>query len=817
MDEKYPLALPAGTVLAGQYIIEKVLGQGGFGITYEARDHKNGDRIAVKEFFPDTMATRNGTTVMPYNGERGESFTYGKECFLQEAETLAQFIGNENIVRIHSYFEEYGTAYFVMDFVEGTSFDAYIKAHDGRLSFDETAKILLPVMNALGAVHSKGVIHRDVTPDNNYITKDGVVKLLDFGAARYSLGDKSRSLDVILKHGFAPKEQYTRRGRQGPFTDVYALGATFYFALTGRRPPDSVERMDEDELIPPSTLGVKLSPSAERAILKALNIQPADRFQSMEEFKNAMVPETEAGKTPVQREMSQTPVQPGSQTVQQRFFTAPEETPQASVQPTASGIGSTIPATAAVTGVTTAPGRSVAGPAESITVTTSDEAESAASGDASIMQDANASENKNEIASDVQKSKQKNLLIPAIASILVVLCIAGIVLFNNSNNRPEPAPSVVGDVPVAEAPKEEPQKEKIKDKIPEDEVQEQQENEKSDDTAPQAPASEQEPESQEAPDSSDAQELSLEERLGRNPYPVIVGNEVNALLDLSEYDQEFNSWFINQSDRKVVLRCISQTDGLYYAIMDNKPCKFDLNGENITDIDGVSKLTELQCLLVSKEYYFAYAGNRFLYCFDRESGKVIGRKEFSDRHQFTFTDTGSLIYLDRDADNRMCIYYIPAGDIGSQECEPYLYKALSVSDGHLIYYDENAVILCYTNSEGISEIVKCDLTKEPDAEDNFTGYLLIRSLEQDEIHLANSFGDEVFYYRKVKNGPLTIESIDMGTGYARTLYECSEDITTVYGLTIKGDGKKIAFSIVNRGHQTYQIEMNRDGTGIEIK
>ena len=290
MNEKYPLALPEGSVLAGQYIIEGVLGQGGFGITYEARDHKTGDRVAVKEFFPDSMATRtNQTTVSAFSGERGESFAYGKSCFLQEAETLARFIGNENIVRIHSYFEENGTAYFVMDFIEGTSFDEYLRERGGKIPFDEAAQILIPVMDALSVVHSQGIIHRDVTPDNIYITKEGVVKLLDFGAARYSLGDKSRSLDIILKHGFAPKEQYTRRGKQGPYTDVYALGATFYFALTGKRPPDSVERIDEDDLVPPSSLGVQISDAAEDAILQALNLQPADRFQSMPAFKNAML------------------------------------------------------------------------------------------------------------------------------------------------------------------------------------------------------------------------------------------------------------------------------------------------------------------------------------------------------------------------------------------------------------------------------------------------------------------------------------------------------------------------------------------------
>ena len=289
MNEKYPLALNEGSVLAGQYIIEKVLGQGGFGITYQAKDHKSGGKVAVKEYFPDSLVTRNRTTVIPFTGERGEGYQYGKECFLKEAETLGRFIGNENIVRIHSYFEENGTAYFVMDFVDGTSFDDYIRDHRGKLSFDETARILIPVMDALNAVHAKGIIHRDVTPDNIYLTRDGTVKLLDFGAARYSIGEKSRSLDVVLKHGFAPKEQYTRHGKQGPFTDIYALGATFYFALTGKRPPDSIDRIDEDNLVLPSVLGVTISKEAENAILKALAVQPSDRYQSMADFKRDML------------------------------------------------------------------------------------------------------------------------------------------------------------------------------------------------------------------------------------------------------------------------------------------------------------------------------------------------------------------------------------------------------------------------------------------------------------------------------------------------------------------------------------------------
>ncbi len=321
-DEKYPLALPQGTILAGQYIIEKVLGQGGFGITYKATDHKTGQKVAIKEYFPDSMATRTKTLVTAFSGERAESFAYGKGCFLQEAETLAEFIGNENIVRVHSYFEENETAYFVMEFVEGISFDNYIKEHGGRISYEEAEKILLPVIDALAAVHSRGIIHRDVTPDNIYITKDKTVKLLDFGAARYSLGDKSRSLDVVLKHGFAPKEQYTRRGRQGPYTDVYTLGASFYFAVTGRRPPDSIDRMDDDDLILPGNLGVAIPKSKEEAILKALNVQPSERFQSMEEFKKALLAadEPEARVSQVQQEIEKKETSP----VQQKIFTAPE-------------------------------------------------------------------------------------------------------------------------------------------------------------------------------------------------------------------------------------------------------------------------------------------------------------------------------------------------------------------------------------------------------------------------------------------------------------------------------------------------------------
>ncbi len=310
-NEKYPLALPEGTVLAGQFVIDEVLGQGGFGITYKATDHNTGEKVAIKEYYPDTMVSRTGTTVIPYTGERQENFKYGLDCFLREAETLAKYVDTDGIVSIKSYFEENGTAYFVMEYVEGESFEDYIKEKGGKISYEEAKNVLLPVIDALSCVHKDGIVHRDVTPDNIFITKDGQVRLLDFGAARYSIGDKSRSLDVVLKHGYAPKEQYTRHGKQGPFTDIYTVGVCFYRAITGKLPVDSIDRLEEDDVVLPSTLGVKIEPYEEEAILKAMAVQPADRFKSMEEFKAALLNEPVKEEAPVVAQPEETIKCPG--------------------------------------------------------------------------------------------------------------------------------------------------------------------------------------------------------------------------------------------------------------------------------------------------------------------------------------------------------------------------------------------------------------------------------------------------------------------------------------------------------------------------
>ena len=287
--EKYPLALPVGSILAGRYIVGKVIGQGGFGITYLAQEYDTKKKVAIKEYFPESLATRTQlTTVTSFSGEKEDSYYYGKSCFLEEAKTLAEFIGNPSIVRIYSYFEENNTAYFVMEHLEGTSLLDYVNNNGGKISWREMRRIADPIMDALGEVHSKGIVHRDISADNIFLCSDGSIKLIDFGAARYSLGDKSRSLDILLKHGYAPMEQYARHGRQGPFTDIYALAATMYRCVTGKLPPDSIDRIENDTIVPPSSYGVEITPAAEAALMQALAVNPASRFSNVLYFKKAM-------------------------------------------------------------------------------------------------------------------------------------------------------------------------------------------------------------------------------------------------------------------------------------------------------------------------------------------------------------------------------------------------------------------------------------------------------------------------------------------------------------------------------------------------
>lgn len=286
-----PAALPAGTLLNNQYIIGKVLGQGGFGITYLGWDRALNLKVAIKEYFPSQWASRDqsNSSVSVHSNEAAQSFQSGLEKFSEEGRTLARFHNHPGIVSVLSFFRQNNTGYLVMSFVDGITFKEYLAQQvDGRISPEVAVRVLMPVMDALCEVHEAGVLHRDISPDNIYITKSGQVKLLDFGAARFALIEDKKSLSVIYKPGFAPPEQYMSEGNQGRWTDVYALAATLYLAITGVTPAQSVERFYRDELQPPSALGVRIQPHVEAALMRALTVDFTERFQTMREFQQAL-------------------------------------------------------------------------------------------------------------------------------------------------------------------------------------------------------------------------------------------------------------------------------------------------------------------------------------------------------------------------------------------------------------------------------------------------------------------------------------------------------------------------------------------------
>jgi serine/threonine protein kinase len=285
-----PQHLPPRTVLEGKYLVGRALGQGGFGITYLAWDLNLNCKAAVKEYFPRDLCTRgrDGCTVQPLTQRTKESFGYGLGKFLEEGQALARFRDHPGMVSVLGYFKENGTAYLVMAYLAGVTFKQYLEKHKGKIPFPEALSILTPVMDALHEVHNVGMLHRDISPDNIYVSKNGQVKLLDFGAARYAMGEVSQDLSLVLKPGYAPEEQFRRQGRQGPWTDVYALAATFYRAITGSVPSDAPDRLAHDDLIPPRHLRVNIQLASEDALLKALAVRAEDRFQTVIEFRRAV-------------------------------------------------------------------------------------------------------------------------------------------------------------------------------------------------------------------------------------------------------------------------------------------------------------------------------------------------------------------------------------------------------------------------------------------------------------------------------------------------------------------------------------------------
>ena len=340
-EKKNSRALAVNTVLAGKYLVGPVLGEGGFGITYAGYDLNMETRIAIKEYFPVELVTRDTTLrntggggaisgssasdggepsavgvsssssgsdrVISLSGEKSKTYQQGLKKYVDEARNVSQFADIPGIVSVKDFFYENNTAYIVMEYIDGISLKEYLKQKGGKVSEEKALAILRPVLEALEKVHAAGIIHRDISPDNIMLTfaeegkagagQSGVaavygnisaVKLIDFGAARMTSKNDQKSLTIILKHGYAPEEQYRSHGEQGPWTDVYALCAVFYRMLTGKVPEPAMDRLFSDGLKRPEELGAKVSPAVSETIMKGLAVKKEDRIQSVRDLMDAL-------------------------------------------------------------------------------------------------------------------------------------------------------------------------------------------------------------------------------------------------------------------------------------------------------------------------------------------------------------------------------------------------------------------------------------------------------------------------------------------------------------------------------------------------
>lgn len=292
------LHMEPGSILRERYIVGKVLGFGGFGVTYLGWDTLLEQKVAIKEYLPSEFSTRmpGQTQVTVFNGDKKEQFGDGLSKFIEEAQRLVRFQSEEGIVKIFDSFEDNNTAYIIMEYLDGETLAKFLK-REKRVSADKAIEMLLPVIKSLKAVHEQGIIHRDIAPDNIFLTSDGRVKLIDFGSARFATTSHSRSLTVIIKPGYSPEEQYRSRGDQGAHTDVYAIGATLYRMITGETPPDALERRaffesKKKDILKPITKYIKdITENQETAILNALNVRIEDRTQNMENLEKELLTE----------------------------------------------------------------------------------------------------------------------------------------------------------------------------------------------------------------------------------------------------------------------------------------------------------------------------------------------------------------------------------------------------------------------------------------------------------------------------------------------------------------------------------------------
>lgn len=287
--------LPMRKILKGKYLIGRVLGEGGFGITYIGFDMDLEIRVAIKEFCPREYAGReitDGTTILPYDEDSTQMYEEEMEKYINEAKRLAKFRNQDGVVSVLDYFRENNTAYIVMDYIDGVTLKNYAKALGRPMPYEQVLTLIHPVIKALQVIHKNGMMHRDISPDNIMITHDGSrVYLIDFGTARNM---QNGTLSVYKKSFYTPLEQQSEKGNQGPWTDVYALCATMYQCITGKGIPMATDRVLGESIVLPNKMGIAVPEAVELALAMGMTLEVENRIQDMEELEKELYIKSEA-------------------------------------------------------------------------------------------------------------------------------------------------------------------------------------------------------------------------------------------------------------------------------------------------------------------------------------------------------------------------------------------------------------------------------------------------------------------------------------------------------------------------------------------
>ena len=433
--------LRKGTRLIGRYTIEGVLGQGGFGITYLGIDELHEKKVAIKEFFPQGIVTRNieykDTVTVTFVGEK-DNYEKGKERFLKEARTMAKFSKDEGIVKALDFFEINNTAYIVMEYLEGITLKQYLRENQ-RIAPEDLIELLVPLIESLDEIHSQGMIHRDISPDNIMVLPDGRIKLMDFGAARDYTEFGEKSLSIVLKPGYAPPEQYQTHGIQGPWTDIYALCATMYKCITGENPPDAIDRLVDDHLKKISAFGISVSPQIEKAIIKGMSVAANDRYQNVGDFcedlyggyEENSVPEAEESQSQVETELAE-------QSVEAKADILQEEVPQGKYSTTEAVLESEDLISKELSenaGLTSEENEAEAGIESETNNSGNKVPEQILEKEKASITPEKEGQSDNRAKEETKKVQKKNNYFPLIVGILILLGIAGTFAYNKSVSK----------------------------------------------------------------------------------------------------------------------------------------------------------------------------------------------------------------------------------------------------------------------------------------------------------------------------------------------------------------------------------------------